>query len=70
MSERKLTLEITVDQNDTATWAWFYASLRDRSFINGVKISRLSDDWLSEQFHNALMESNNMLVDYKRDNEP
>lgn len=50
MTQRKLTLEIIVDQ-DSKDWHWLYTSLvlpPAKGFINGCSITSLHEGWVAE----------------------
>jgi len=61
MSERKLTLEIIVDQGTSDEWKWLYDTLVARGFINGIRVCSISNDWVNEESRDLLMSAGNAI---------
>lgn len=59
--QRKLTLEITIDPTTgDADWLWDVA--KNNAPINGVRVRSISNDWLSDELKDALINTHNFFV--------
>jgi hypothetical protein len=67
MQLRKLTLEVIVDQDNTADWDWIYKPMLSNKSVNGLLVRGIANEHRSEELSKALIESNNMAAEYKRE---
>lgn len=67
MKERKLTIEIVVDQK-SKDWRWLIESVFNDSAepVNGIIVKSISEDWTSRRTEELLRSANNVLIDLKR----
>lgn len=64
MSDRKLTLEVIVDQ-DSDEWKWIYETLTSEFPKKGMRILSIANDWTSEKHRDLLMRNHNLLSHLK-----